>query len=156
VRESVRERDGEEFALTWYRALNWYSSPARPFAAPDVPFLVTGQQGGPSPACRLLSRAWNVCVGGSSAESTTLGHDTKLGRTLCYGWIDSFRCREIDRYLDRSIYIYIYIYIYIHIYICIYLYLQREIKQRKRERDTISLYIANANPPSLSGGLATR
>ena len=44
------------FALTWYRALTWYCSPARPFAAPDVPQLVTGQQGGPSLACRQLSR----------------------------------------------------------------------------------------------------
>ena len=31
------------FALTWYRALTWYSSPARPFAAPDDPLFVTGQ-----------------------------------------------------------------------------------------------------------------
>ena len=37
------------FALTWYRALTWYSSPARPFAAPDDPLLVTGQQGILSP-----------------------------------------------------------------------------------------------------------
>jgi len=40
------------FALTWYLALTWYSSPARPFAALDVPLLVTRQQGSPSPACR--------------------------------------------------------------------------------------------------------
>ena len=39
------------FALTWYRALTWYSSPARSFAPPDDPRLVTGQQGRPSPAC---------------------------------------------------------------------------------------------------------
>jgi len=61
----------------------WYYSPARPFAAPDAPLLVTGQQGGPSPACRQLSRARNACAGSSSQESTKLGHGTKLGRTLC-------------------------------------------------------------------------
>ena len=72
------------FALTWYRALNWYCSPARPFAAPDVPLLVTGQQGSPTPACRQLFRARNACAGSSSAESTKLKHGTKLGRTLCY------------------------------------------------------------------------
>ena len=37
------------FALTWYRALTWYSSPARPFAAPDVPLLITRQHGSPPP-----------------------------------------------------------------------------------------------------------
>jgi len=72
------------FALTWYRALTWYSSPARPFAAPDVPLFVTGQQGSPSPACRPRCRARNTCAGSSSEESTKLRHGTKLGRTLCY------------------------------------------------------------------------
>ena len=72
------------FALTWYRALTWYSSPARPFAAPDVPLLVTGQQGRPSLACRQPSRARNACAGGSSDDSTKLKHGTKLGPTLCY------------------------------------------------------------------------
>ena len=71
------------FALTWYHALTWYSSPARPFAAPDVPLLVTGQQGSPSPACRQLSRAPNACAESSREESTKLGHGSKLGRTLC-------------------------------------------------------------------------
>jgi len=71
------------FALTWYRALTWYSSPARPFAAPEVSQLVTGQQGSPSPACRQLSRAQNACAESSHKESTKLGHATKLGRTLC-------------------------------------------------------------------------
>jgi len=70
------------FALTWYRALTWYSSPARPFAAPDDPRLVTGQQGSPSPACRQLFRARTVCTGGSSEGSNKLKHGTKLGRTL--------------------------------------------------------------------------
>jgi len=72
------------FALTWYRALTSYSSPARPFAAPDVPLLVTRQQGTPSLACRQLSRARNACAGGSSDDSTKLQHGTNLGRTLCY------------------------------------------------------------------------
>jgi len=71
-------------ALIWYRALTWYCSPARPFAALDVPLLVTGQQGGASPACRQLSRARNACAGSSSQEITKLGHGTKLGRTLYY------------------------------------------------------------------------
>ena len=71
------------FALTWYRALTWYSSPARPFAGPNVPLLVTGQQGSPSPVCRQLSRAPNACAESSSEESTKLGHGTKLGRPLC-------------------------------------------------------------------------
>ena len=62
------------FALTWYHALTWYSSSARPFAAPDDPQLVTGQQGSPSPACQQLSRARNVCAGGSSEGSTKLKH----------------------------------------------------------------------------------
>ena len=45
-------------ALIWYRALTWYSSPARPFVALDVPLLVTRQQGSPPPrACRQLSTA---------------------------------------------------------------------------------------------------
>ena len=70
------------FALTWYRALTWYSSPARPFAAPDDPRLVTGQQGRPSPACQQLFRARNVCAGGSSEGSTKLTHGTKFGRPL--------------------------------------------------------------------------
>ena len=73
----------KSFALTWYRALNWYCSPARKFAAPDVPLLVTGQQGSPSPACRQLFSARNACAGSSSEESTRLKHSTKLGRTLC-------------------------------------------------------------------------
>jgi len=71
-------------ALTWYRALTWYCSPARPLAALDVPLLVTGQQGRPSPACQQLSRARNVRAESSREESTKLGHSTKLGRTLCY------------------------------------------------------------------------
>jgi len=71
-------------ALIWYRALTWYSSPARPFAALDVPLLVTRQQGSPSPACRQLSRARNACAGGSREHGTKLKHGTKLGPTLCY------------------------------------------------------------------------
>jgi len=87
----LHSRDGEKlpalwcskrFALTWYRALTWYSSSARPFAAADHPQLVTGQQGRPSPACQQLSKARNVCAGGSSEGSTKLKHGTKLGRTL--------------------------------------------------------------------------
>jgi len=35
--------DSKALALIWYRALTWYSSPARPLAAPDDPRLVTGQ-----------------------------------------------------------------------------------------------------------------
>jgi len=70
------------FALTLYRALTWYSSPARPFAAPDDPQLVTGQQGSPSLACQQLSSARNVCAGGSSEGSTKFKHGTKLGRML--------------------------------------------------------------------------
>ena len=72
------------FALTWCRALTWHSSPARPFAAPDVPLLVTGQQGNPSPACGQLSWARNACVESSREKSTEFRHGTKLGRTLCY------------------------------------------------------------------------
>jgi len=93
-RESERKRERRRgspctwgrkaFALTWYRALIWYSSPVRPFAAPDVPLLVTGQQGCSSPACRQLSRAPNACAESSSEESTELRRSTKLGRTLCY------------------------------------------------------------------------
>jgi len=75
------------FALTWYRALTWYSSSARPFAVPDDPQLITGQHGSPSPTCQQLSSARNVCAGGSSEGSTKLKHGTKLGRTLCY-----YRC----------------------------------------------------------------
>jgi len=71
-------------ALIWHRALTWYFSPARPFAAPDDPLLVAGQQGSPFPACRQLSRARNACAGSSSEESTKLKHGTKLGPTLCY------------------------------------------------------------------------
>jgi len=71
------------FALTWYRALSWYSSPARPFAASDVPLRVTGQQGSLSPACRQLSKARNASAESSREESTKLGHGAKLGRTLC-------------------------------------------------------------------------
>jgi len=70
--------------ITWDRALPWYSSPARPFAAPDVPLLVTGQQGSLSPACRQLFRVPNACAESSREESTKLGHGTQLGRTLCY------------------------------------------------------------------------
>jgi len=68
--------------LTWYRALTWHSSPARPFTAPNIPLLVTGQQGSLSPASRQLSRARNACAGGSSEGSTKLKHGAKLGRTL--------------------------------------------------------------------------
>ena len=32
-----------------YTLETWYCSPARPFAAPDDPILVTGQQGTPLP-----------------------------------------------------------------------------------------------------------
>jgi len=73
------------FALTRYRALTWYCSPARPFDRPDVPLLVTGQQGSPPPGCLQLSRARHACAGSSIEESTKLGHGTELGRTLCYG-----------------------------------------------------------------------
>jgi len=72
------------FALTWYRALTWYSSPAQLFAALDVPLLVTSQQESPSPACRQLTRARNACAGGSRERGTKLKHGAKLGRTLCY------------------------------------------------------------------------
>jgi len=41
-------------ATIGYAALTWYSSPARPLAAPDDPLLVTGQQGSPFPACPSL------------------------------------------------------------------------------------------------------
>jgi len=81
-RRRLRGGGSKGFALTWYRALTWYSSPARPFAVPDDPRLVTGQQGSPSPACQQLSRARTVCAGGSSEGSTKLKHGTKLGRTL--------------------------------------------------------------------------
>jgi len=64
-------------ALTWYRAPTWYSSPAGPFAALDVPLLVTRQQGSHSPACRQLSRARNACAGGSREHGTKLNHGTK-------------------------------------------------------------------------------
>ena len=76
-------------ALIWYHALTWYSSPARPLATPDDPRLFAGQQGSPSPACQQLSRARNVCAGGSSEGSTKLKHGTKLGPMLRY-------CREIS------------------------------------------------------------
>ena len=33
----------QKLALIWYRALTWYSSPARSLAAPDDPRPVTGQ-----------------------------------------------------------------------------------------------------------------
>jgi len=86
-------RLSKAFALTWYRALTWYSSPARPFAAPDVPLRVTRQQGSPSPACQQLSRAQNACAGGSREHGTKLKHSTKLERTLCYGLIPNPRNR---------------------------------------------------------------
>jgi len=71
------------FALTWYPALTWYSSPERTFAAPDDLRHVAGQQGSPSPACQQLSRARKVCAGGGSSEgSAKLKHGTKFGRTL--------------------------------------------------------------------------
>jgi len=76
------EGDSKGLALTWYRALTWYSSSARPFVAPDDPQLITGQQGSPSHAYQHLSRALNVCAGGSSEGSTKSKHGTKLGRTL--------------------------------------------------------------------------
>jgi len=76
-------RFSKALALIWYRALTWCSSPARPFAAPDDPLLVTGQQGSPFPAYRQLFRARNACAGSSSEESTKLKHGTKLGPTLC-------------------------------------------------------------------------
>jgi len=88
----------KRFALTWYRALTWYSSPARPCAAPDDPRLVTGQQGSPSPACQQLSRARNVCAGGSSKGSTKLKHGTKLGRTLA-----KRKLRMLHHHLDGEI-----------------------------------------------------
>jgi len=59
--------------------LNWYSSPARPFAAPEGPRLVTGQQGSPALACQQIFRAQTVCAGGSSEGSTELKHGTELG-----------------------------------------------------------------------------
>jgi len=82
--ESGRGVCSKALALIWYRALTWYSSPARPFAALDDPLLVTGQQETPSPACQQLSRARNACAGSSSEENTKLKHGTKLGPTLCY------------------------------------------------------------------------
>jgi len=82
TRRTASSLGNKRFALTWYCALTWYASPARPFTAPDVPLLVTGQQGSLSPACRQLSRARNACAGGSSEGSTNLMHGTKLGRTL--------------------------------------------------------------------------
>ena len=51
------------FALTWYRALTWYCSPARPSAALDVPLLVTGQQGGGLP-CVPTAFQGSKCVRG--------------------------------------------------------------------------------------------
>jgi len=86
ARKNIRrpEPRSKAFALTWYRALTWYSSPARPCAALDVPLLVTRQQGRPSPTCRQLSRTRNACVGGSREHGTKLKQGTKLGRTLCY------------------------------------------------------------------------
>jgi len=64
--------------------LTWYSSPARPFAAPDVPLLVTGQQGSPPPRVSTAVQGSNACAESSLKESINLGHGTKLGRTLCY------------------------------------------------------------------------
>ena len=121
---------GKAFALTWYRALTWYCSPARPFAAPDVSLLVTGQQGGASPACRQLSRARNACAGSSSQESNKLWHGSKLGRTLCYGFTQAAGWRPLwegspgsEWPASNKLYIYMYIYIYIYIiYIYIYIY----------------------------------
>jgi len=82
TRRTASSLGNKGFTLTWYRALTWYASPARLFTAPDVPLLVTGQQGSLSPACRQLSRARNACAEGSSEGSTNLMHGTKLGRTL--------------------------------------------------------------------------
>jgi len=55
--------NSKALALIWYRALTWYCSPARPFAAPDDPLLVTGQQGSRSPACRPAVQG-SKCVRG--------------------------------------------------------------------------------------------
>jgi len=71
-------------ALTLHRALTWYCSPARPFAALDVPLFVTVQQGSTSPACQQLSRARNPCAGSPSEDSTKLQHGINLERTICY------------------------------------------------------------------------
>ena len=72
------------FVLTWYRALTWYSSPARPFAAPDDPLLVTGQQGSPSPACQQLSRARYVCGGGLKQREYQVKARYQVRANACY------------------------------------------------------------------------
>ena len=94
--------NSKAFALIWYRALTWCSSPARPFAALDVPLLVTRQQGSPPPppACRQLSRARHACAGGSRE----LKHGTKLGPTLCYihAYFTSLPWRRQTRAFQRN------------------------------------------------------
>ena len=57
-------------ALTCYRALMWYSSPARPLAAPDDPRLVTGQQGSPLPRVSPAFQGSKCVRGGLKRRST--------------------------------------------------------------------------------------
>jgi len=83
ARVSIQCRLSKGFALTWYRALSWYSSSARPFAALDDPQLVTGQQGSPSPACRQLSRAQNVCAGGLKRREYQVKARYQVGANAC-------------------------------------------------------------------------
>jgi len=126
------------FALTWYRALTWYSSPARPFAAPDVPILVTGQKRSPSPACRQLSRAPNACAGGIKRRKNQVKARYQVrASALLYLFISS--CTYPSRYvaaaywdLSVSISLCTYTYTYIRVYMwqprtlqtrCLYLFI---------------------------------
>jgi len=76
------------FALTWYRALTWYSSPARPFAAPcrdGRPATRYQAAREPLPRVPTAFQGSNCVLGGlKRGGGTKFKHGTKLGRTLCY------------------------------------------------------------------------
>jgi len=84
---AIHRRFRKALALIWYRALTWYSSPARvgrvnparlkpPCAGRSATrYRAVSCKEAPSPACQQLSRAQNVYAG-AQAKGFQVGHGT--------------------------------------------------------------------------------
>ena len=139
------------FALTWYHALTWYSSPARPFAAPcrDGQSATRYQAARkPLPRVSTALQVRTVCAGGSSGgryqvkARYQVRANALLDSTVCL-WRQvringndgpegiSFYEVDANGQVCENIYIFIYVFIYliptnlalcVHVYRYVYVY----------------------------------
>ena len=76
----MKDSNSKAFALTWYRALTWYSSSLRQTSRYSLP----GSKGAPSPRADSFLGFEMRARGTHAKKVPSYKHGTKLGRTLCY------------------------------------------------------------------------